>query len=201
MAMSKSNVWLEPSPENRNTDKSGLVSMIVYPESAAEDWIDYLYDTQLKVAISPLHDSDLNKDGSFQKPHHHIVIKYSSSVSWYAYAEIRDKIQAYVNFEKVKSSEDIINYLTHDSYSSAGKVKYSKDDIQWLHCCELDFMTNEYIRVIQYIEDNHMYSLRSLIQSLLSTDDRINRKLVEWITKNTYFVQCYLKSFISRKKI
>lgn len=198
--MSKLNIWKEPDAEHRNTDKSGLVSMIVYPESAADGWIDYLLDTQLKVAISPLHDKDLNSDGTLQKPHHHIVIKYSSSVSWYAYAEIRDSIKAYVHFEKVKSSEDIINYLTHDSYTAQGKVKYSKDEIQWLHCCELDFMTDEYIRVIQYIEDNHMYSLRSLIQSLLANDDRVNRKLVEWITKNTYFVICYLKSFVYRKK-
>lgn len=199
--MSKLNIWKEPIPEKRNTDKSGLVSMIVYPESADPDWINYLYDSQLKVAISPLHDKDLNSDGSFQKPHHHIVIKYPSSVSWYAYAEIRDNIKAYVHFEKVKSSENIINYLTHDSYTSEGKVRYSKDDIQWLHCCELDFMNDEYIRVIQYIEDNHMYSLRSLIQSLLTGNDLSNRKLVEWITKNTYFVQCYLKTFISKKKL
>lgn len=199
--MSKLNIWKEPSPDKRNTDKSGRVSMLVYPESAADGWIQYLYDSGLKVAISPLHDQDLNADGSLQKPHHHIVILYPSSVSWYTYAEIRDDIKAYQHFEKVRSTQDIINYLTHDSYTSGDKHKYNKDDIQWLHCSEIDFMQDEYIKVIDYIEENHIFTLRSLIQSLLQTDDYVNKKLVKWVVDNTYFTQSYLKSFVNKKRI
>ena len=197
--MTISNIWKEPSKENRNKEKAAKVSMLVYPDSVNDGWNDYLKNTGLKVAISPLHDNDINDDGSINKPHYHIVIVYSHSVNWYQFAEIRDKINAYKNFEKVKSTQNIINYLTHDSYTSAAKFKYSKDNIQWINCCELDFMEDEYLRVINFIEDNQIFTLRFLIQSLLKNGYE-GQLLVKWITQNVIFTNSYLRSFIQKNQ-
>lgn len=50
---------------------------VLYPESAREDWRDWLQSTGLPFAISPLHDKDKNPDGTDKKPHHHIIIAFN----------------------------------------------------------------------------------------------------------------------------
>ena len=197
--MSNLGIWREPSPDKRNIEKASRVTFLVYPDSVIDGWVDYLRDLNLKIVISPLHDQDLNSDGSLQKPHHHVVVDYGHSTSWYSFAEIRDKINAYQHFEKLRSMQNIINYLTHDSYSAQEKFKYSKDDITWLNCCEADFMEDEVLRVINFIEENHMISFRSLIQNLLELGYE-GQLLVRWCSKNTVFVNTYLKGFVQRKK-
>ena len=46
---------------NKNTKKR-YWAMVLYPESAPENWKDLLQATGLQIAISPLHDKDLNAD-------------------------------------------------------------------------------------------------------------------------------------------
>lgn len=191
------NVWVEPSPADRNRDKARKVTYIVYPESAAENWLIFLRETNLKVAVSPLHDKDLNEDGSFQKPHHHVVVVFEGPVSWYVANDLCNNLKAYKHFQKLRSSQDMVNYLTHDSYTCLDKFKYSKDDIQYIGCTELDFMEDEYLRVIDFIEENHIMSLRSLIQGLLCLGYE-GRLLIKWVTGNSYFITAYLKSFQNR---
>lgn len=198
--MSKIGIWKKPEGKKLTTDKCQKVSFLIYPDSVAEGWLDYLRSSNLKCAVSPLHSQDINDDGSLQKPHYHLVILYSQSVPWTTWEEIRANINAYQHFEKLRSSQDMINYLTHDSYTAQDKFKYSKDDIIWINCCEADFIEDEHIRVINFIEDNRIMSFRSLINSLLDDKGYEGQLLVKWITKNVLFTNTYLRSFQSRKK-
>lgn len=50
-------------------------TLIVYPESAPENWKSILSnELKLIFAISPLHDQDINPDGSLKKAHWHVLI-------------------------------------------------------------------------------------------------------------------------------
>ena len=193
--MSKLGVWKKPSGKKLTTDKCAKVSYIVYPDSCNEGWIDYLRDLNLKVAISPLHDKDEDI-----KPHYHVVIIYPQSVPWTTWDEFREGMGAFKNFEKLRSSQGMVNYLTHDSYTSQDKPKYLKEDIMWINCNELDFMEDQHIRIINFIEENHILTFRSLINSLLENKGYEGQKLVAWITKNVMFTNTYLKSFSNKYK-
>ena len=52
-------------------------TFLVYPESAPADWVSKLQATGLPVAISPLHDKDINPDGELKKAHYHVIVCYS----------------------------------------------------------------------------------------------------------------------------
>ena len=56
-------------------------TIVVYPESLPENWKDILRESGLQVGISPLHDKDVNPDGSIKKPHYHLILIYSGPTS------------------------------------------------------------------------------------------------------------------------
>ena len=49
-------------------------ALVAYPESLPADWLQILADTGLQVAVSPLHDSDVNPDGEKKRL---IIISFS----------------------------------------------------------------------------------------------------------------------------
>ena len=51
-------------------------AMVVYPESAPENWIDIINETHLQFAISPLHNKDTNPDGEIKKSHWHVILSW-----------------------------------------------------------------------------------------------------------------------------
>ena len=57
-------------------------TFIVYPDSVVSNWIEILIETGLPFAISPLHDKDLNADGTPKKPHYHVVITYDGPTTY-----------------------------------------------------------------------------------------------------------------------
>ena len=61
--------------------RSTIFTCLVYPDEN-QGFLDKLKELHLQGAISPLHDSDVNADGEFKKPHYHVVLKYSSLKSF-----------------------------------------------------------------------------------------------------------------------
>lgn len=55
-------------------------TIIVYPDSLPKNWLELLQNEP--VAISPLHDKDVNPDGTLKKPHYHIVLNYKGNKSF-----------------------------------------------------------------------------------------------------------------------
>ena len=67
---------------------------IVYPESAPENWKEILRDAKVPGAISPLHDADVNPDGTKKKPHWHVLLSFSGVKTQKQVREITDKLNA-----------------------------------------------------------------------------------------------------------
>lgn len=49
-------------------------SVIVYPESAPENWRQILDESHIEWIESPLHEFDTNPTGEIKKPHYHILL-------------------------------------------------------------------------------------------------------------------------------
>ena len=57
-------------------------TFVLYPESAPADWRDKLDDYHIEWVESPLHDRDLNGDGTPKKPHIHVLLSFGSVKSY-----------------------------------------------------------------------------------------------------------------------
>lgn len=49
---------------------------VLYPESAPNDWKVLLQEQRIPALISPLHDKDINLDGTLKKEHYHVMILF-----------------------------------------------------------------------------------------------------------------------------
>src|SRR5690625_6212064 len=69
-------------------------SIIVYPESAPENWIDILQKEYVKMVVSPLHDKDVNPDDTLKKAHYHVLFMFDGVKSYNQVKSIADSVNA-----------------------------------------------------------------------------------------------------------
>ena len=67
---------------------------VLYPESAPENWREQLRDMLVPGFISPLHDKDVNADGTPKKPHWHVILTFKGLKSYEQVKAITDKLNA-----------------------------------------------------------------------------------------------------------
>ena len=66
---------------------------VIYPESLPKNWLEILAETGLQIAISPLHDKDLEADGQTpKKAHYHIIFIYSGPTSFNVVQSLTKKL-------------------------------------------------------------------------------------------------------------
>lgn len=102
-------------------------AMVVYPESAPENWIDIINETHLQFAISPLHNKDTNPDGEIKKPHWHVILSWDGPQRLSAAKNIADKINAPIPV-KLESVRGAYRYFTH--MDNPEKYQYDEKDIK-----------------------------------------------------------------------
>lgn len=105
---------------------------IVYPESAPVDWIDRLRQTGLRIAISPLHDKDIEVDGSEEdkKAHWHVILCWDNGTTTYSIVKsITDKLNAPAPL-LLRSVRGTYRYFTHKD--NPDKYQYDEHEIQHL---------------------------------------------------------------------
>ena len=99
---------------------------IMYPDSAPENWRDILNDQHVQIAVSPLHDRDVNATGEPKKSHWHVVLAYESVKTKEQVQEVADALNA-TEVKKVQSLSGMLRYLTH--MDNPEKAQYDKEDI------------------------------------------------------------------------
>lgn len=96
---------------------------VVYPESAPADWIRLLQEQCVPALISPLHDKDLNTDGTPKKEHHHVMILFDGVKTSEQAQEVFSVIGG-VGIETIKCARAYARYLCHLD----NPVRYGKCD-------------------------------------------------------------------------
>lgn len=181
--------------------------MIIYPESCAEDWKEYLIEVGVNWIASPLHDKDLNEDGTLKKPHHHVYVTYDSTVN---YKDVANNIAVPIgavfpdldSVVVIKDMRAAICYLTHDGFSD--KAQYSQALISKSPSFDIDRFTqiteneqdNLIFEVIDFIESEHITEICDLI-----TYCRYNN--ADWfrvIKHKTIFFNHYITSKRNKEK-
>lgn len=107
--------------------KSRTWGMVVYPESAPEDWQELLDETFIQFAVSPLHDKDTNPNGEIKKPHWHVILMWDGPVTQNAAVKIAEKVNA-PQPVKLESVRGAYRYFTH--MDNPEKYQYDEKDIK-----------------------------------------------------------------------
>lgn len=100
---------------------------LVYPDSAPENWKEMLRNVHTPCAISPLHDKDVNKDGSPKKAHWHVILRFTGKKSYSQIKGITDSLNSPIP-EVVGEIRDATRYLAH--LDDPDKYPYNIDDIE-----------------------------------------------------------------------
>lgn len=180
-------------------------STIIYPRQTEQDettcpdnWADILGELGVKCAVSPLHDKDVNGDGTPKKPHRHVLVAFEGVKSREQAVELFDRIGG-VGAEPVNSLYGMTRYLTH--MDNPEKAQYSTVDV-------LTFGGFEYRRyastkedeeketvghigeIMEIVQNNLIYGFSDVAEILMTE----RPELFTVFRKNPYFFAQYLKS-------
>lgn len=105
--------------------KNRYWGFICYPESLPDDWIQLLTETGLPIAISPLHNKDVNENDEIKKAHYHVLLAWDGPTT----ANVADQIAHSVNGTNCKpiaSVKGMYDYHIHKN----NPEKFQYDDSQ-----------------------------------------------------------------------
>lgn len=101
-------------------------TIVVYPESAPENWRDILDEMHIEWVESPLHDSDLNATGEKKKAHWHILLMFGGVKSYEQVMELCQDLNC-PRPERCHNAKAMVRYMAH--LDNPDKAQYSISDI------------------------------------------------------------------------
>ena len=182
------------SQDNKNVKKRNW-AFVAYPESMPTNWLEILQETGAPIAISPLHDKDLNADEHEKKAHYHFIICYGGPTSFNVVKRLTDKLNAPIPIA-LEQIRGYYRYFTHKD--NPEKHQYDESEIKCLNGFKIsDFVElskSEVVKIkydiLDLIEKNGFCEYYDLIELL--KNDNIER--LEIAMNNTLFFSTYLKS-------
>ena len=169
---------------------------VCYPQSLPTNWLEILQNSGLALAISPLHDKDVDPTGEPKKPHYHLLLCYDRPTTYNNVKTLCDSLNATIPI-KIESPRGMYRYHIHMD----NPEKYQYDDRNRILMNGLDpanfngLTETEQFKIkcelIQLIRDNKIYEYSNLIDYLKALE------LKDYLTvamKNTLFFNSYLSS-------
>lgn len=172
--------------------------MVLYPESAPEDWRDQLRKTGLQCAVSPLHDKDTNADGEPKKPHYHVILVYGSPTTYRNVEGLTKRLNQPIP-QPLEQVRGYYRYLTHAD--NPEKAQYSAAEIETINGFDIrDFveMTKSEVtrykrELLAFIRDNDLMEYADLLDVLLDGGET-TADLFEVASNHTLFLTKYIAS-------
>lgn len=178
------------------TKKGRIWGFVGYPDSLPTDWLEKLQQTGLQIAISPLHDKDLDPTGEPKKPHYHIMIIYDGPTTYNHVLELTKSLNCTIPI-KLESARGMYRYHIHidnpekHQYDDRDRILLNGFDVS--SCSQLTH--NEVLKikrlVLDIIKDNMITEYSDLCDMLHQTD---SIQMLDVVTSNTVFFNTYLTS-------
>lgn len=151
-------------------------TIIVYPDSAPDDWRDLLDKYHIPWIESPLHDKDTNPDGTVKKAHWHVLLLFDGNKSYQQVKDITAKLNT-VNPQRVESARGMVRYMVH--LDNPEKYQYDVKDIKAHGGADIDTLmkptaTNRLQtlkEIITYIHDNQVTNFMDLLMYTIQNND------------------------------
>lgn len=186
--------------EREPPNKSKYFCCILYPDSSTYDVdkvIKSLAEEHLTFAVSPIHDKDIENDGSLKKAHFHLLLAYSSATTinnirgWF---KICGMPESELHSVRVcASGVGYFRYLTHKD--NLEKAQYADNDIRVFNDYDELFKKfsktasvkiDDLVRIFQIVDELNTISFHSLIQYLMLNE----RDLFKMLTSSSALAIC-----------
>lgn len=185
------------NPKTKQPFKRGRNwAIIVYPDSLPENWKDII--RQEPIAISPLHDKDINPDGTKKKPHYHLLLSYKGNKSFGQIDQIARALKAPIP-ERVNSLTGAARYLTHMDnpekyqYDSSLIKTYGGFDLESCLALSTGDKRQALRDMLTFISENEIMHLKDFADYCMS--EKAPAGWFELLTeRNTLFIKEYIKS-------
>lgn len=179
-------------------------AFVGYPESMPSNWFELLQNIGLPIAVSPLHDNDINPDGSPKKAHFHFLCYYENPTTFNNVKEnVCDLINATIPI-KLESMVGMYRYHLHLDNPD----KYQYDDrfrtfINGFDVSRVTSLTTTEVKKIlidlqNFIKDNDIIEYSDLLDLLLD-NDLLN--MLEVAQNHTILLNTYITSRRHKKKV
>lgn len=172
-------------------------TVVLYPESAPENWRNIIDDMHIEWVESPLHDIDVNITGEVKKAHWHILLMFGGVKSYEQVKELTDSLNAPIP-ERCHNAKAMVRYMVH--MDNPDKAQYSINDIKQHGGVDLAELlrpssSERYTiinEMITYIHDNSVIEFQDLMDfARLHEFDRWFPLLCD---NSAYVVGQYIKS-------
>lgn len=101
-------------------------TFVVYPESMPDNWLAIIDDWHVPYLVSPLHDKDVNPDGSVKKAHYHVLLMFQGLKTFKQISELIAPLNGPIP-QICQSSKGMARYLAH--LDNPEKYQYKVEDI------------------------------------------------------------------------
>lgn len=101
--------------------------VVVYPESAPENWREYMDELQIEWVESPLHEFDTNATGEVKKAHWHLLLMFGGVKTYEQVLEVVQPLNCPAP-QKCLSVKGCVRYMVH--LDNPEKHQYSVSDIK-----------------------------------------------------------------------
>lgn len=194
--------------------KSKYFCAVLYPDSTTYDVamiIKALAEEHLTFAVSPIHDRDVEDDGSLKKAHYHLLLAYSSATTlnnirgWFNACGLPESDLHSVRV--CASGVGYYRYLTHKD--NPEKAQYNDNDIRVFNDADELFKKfsktssdkiDDLARIFQIVDELNTISFHTLVQYLMLNE----RDLFKMITSSSALAICvkeYQRSLEYDKKL
>ena len=179
-------------------NRSRIWTFLCYPDSIPTDWEEKL--STLQWIRSPLHDRDIQPDGSIKKAHWHMLLAFPGKKSYNQILEITKSLNATIP-QNVKNQKGLVRYFLH--LDDPQKAQYKKSDIVSHGLNPDDFLVTQTDKkllvreIVEYIRVNEITEMKDLAFYALSEKP-------EWFdlmsSGYTMFLNSIISSFRHSKK-
>lgn len=151
-------------------------TFVLYPESAPEDWRDILQRTGLEIAVSPLHDKDINPGTEeVKKPHYHLILCYNSTTTGNAVKKLTDELNQPIPLP-IDSVRGLYRYFTHKD--NPEKFQYDEKDITSINGFDIadysDLSSSEVSRIklelTKFIKEQDLTEYSDFMDKIIELD-------------------------------
>lgn len=182
--------------------KARYWASVGYPESLPENWLEKLRETGLAVAISPLHNKDVNPTGETKKEHYHLIFAYEGPTTYNNVKNLCEEFNMTIPI-KLESIRGMYRYHLH--LDNPEKYQYDDRDRTLLNGFDSNAVNeltktevNKLVRqILSFVIDNDIIEYSDLLQILLDNDELL---MLDVATNKTLLFDGFIRSRRNKKK-
>ncbi len=180
---------------------------LVYPKSAPDKWESKISKLCIPWCHSPLHDNDVNADGSKKDPHYHCLLMFDGPTTYQHVTQILkdifgdpevDKDHGFVRPFPCLSVRGTVRYFAH--LDNPEKAQYDLDGSYYYICDIHDLMKPTVSESQKIIKDIQQFCIDNNILELCDLTDICMEMNEDWFYLLTTHFTLYFTSYLRSRR-